>query len=815
MSLSPNEKYPGATEADPNYKDSKFKDNNPSTTNNGSPLKALDRNEQLALQEAMMNAAGFDYNGVVDTPQNSQMFAAYKAALSNGANLLSNHNFLTPSPDDSQPAPDATPRSYPPGYQIFSGVFANETTGISNLTYIDGRVSFSGGDFYMAVPNTGALENITEFVSSVADFDGKPRTRGVSFALVGDEYRVTVGVDALEDDSANATLLGSVKFEKGSVSTGHEAVDSISDLGGRFAYQADSVSDMISKSLTINYQVGQTVTTDRFYADIAGGGGTYDITSDTPNGFNIIGLSNGLSASLRVDDAIDVQQVGARPQNDKRFNELEDQYDAEPFLAFAFSNFKSVKGSGRYLCRGVLRTPKKYGGGVEYKDDYRWSLQGYNEFEIVFDLTVVPDSERSRANETDPTGGYAVGFGLAHKDYTKPNEWENGSNIYDGLNRNISIRDVSFWNRNWNTANQDNDNLALEVGFSLFAGADITVDNVVVWGFKVNFMTSCWASTFTNIRPRNGEYGFVPYAGTTITASGVFAGSNKHAITTAGVPGLHATNPITYGLTLNCPATDESREMAYRFTNVYGLVVNVASMEAIHERGIVFDDLVRDVVINGNVLTPYTATQDSIIRFESLNDESRNISIKNFHGETSQVRQVMVYIQDKSDLSKITFENVTCENNALLTNQTEVAEKYLNIKEKAFYSRNNISPVNNKFTMQISDVLGIANNYGEIPDDAYDFYGYSATLKLNDGVNFFIYEYDLVSNRGSGESRGYGFNLINSYNVGGALNPPALNATVSVLNTGGVETLEMAFNPSGGTTPWNILGLHLEFKYRN
>ncbi|AUR86622.1 hypothetical protein NVP1087A_41 [Vibrio phage 1.087.A._10N.261.45.F9] len=231
MSLSPNEKYPGATEADPNYKDSKFKDNNPSTTNNGSPLKALDRNEQLALQEAMMNAAGFDYNGVVDTPQNSQMFNAYKAALSNGANLLSNHNFIIASPDDSQPAPSATPTSYPPGFQIFSGVFANETTGILNLTYIDGRVSFSGGDFYMSVPNTGALEKITDFVASVADFDGKPRTRGVSYALVGDEYRVTVGVDALEDVAANLTPLGSVKFEQGSVATGHEVFISADNSG--------------------------------------------------------------------------------------------------------------------------------------------------------------------------------------------------------------------------------------------------------------------------------------------------------------------------------------------------------------------------------------------------------------------------------------------------------------------------------------------------------------------------------------------------------------------------------------------------------
>ena len=197
MSYGPNQMYPGATELDPNYPKDKFKDNNPSTTNNGTPLKAIKENQDLTLETAVMNDAGFEYNGLPDTPQDSQLFAAYKASLSNGANLLSNHNFLIQTPDDSQPLPSATPTSYPPGHQIFSGVFANETTGITNLTYIDGRVSFSGGDFYFPVQNTGAVERLTEFAASVADFDGKPRTRGVSFALVGDEYRVTVGIDAL------------------------------------------------------------------------------------------------------------------------------------------------------------------------------------------------------------------------------------------------------------------------------------------------------------------------------------------------------------------------------------------------------------------------------------------------------------------------------------------------------------------------------------------------------------------------------------------------------------------------------------------
>ena len=242
MSLSPNEKYPGATADDPNYKAGKFKDNNPPTINNGSPLKAIDRNERLALEEAIMTDAGFEYNGTLDTPQDSQMFKAYKAALSNGANLLSNHNFIIPSPDDSQPAPDGTARSYPPGFQIFSGVFANETTGITNLTYSNGLVSFTAGDFYIPVANAGGVERITEFVASVADFDGKPRQLDPSsWSLIGNEYRVTVGVSDLAGGP-----LGSVKFEQGSTATRHEVIDySSQSLKYRVGYRVEIHSDTI------------------------------------------------------------------------------------------------------------------------------------------------------------------------------------------------------------------------------------------------------------------------------------------------------------------------------------------------------------------------------------------------------------------------------------------------------------------------------------------------------------------------------------------------------------------------------------------
>ncbi len=153
-------------------------------------------------------------------------------------NLLSNHNFLIPS----SLVVNSTPQDVLAGVEIFSGVFAG-STGIQGLTYDNGYVSFTGGDLYFTVSNSGALEYVTEFAASVADFDGKPRARGVSFSMVGDEYRVTVGVDALEDTGGNPTPLGSVKFEQGRVATRHE-VDTSKD--GQWLVEASDFTHMFS-----------------------------------------------------------------------------------------------------------------------------------------------------------------------------------------------------------------------------------------------------------------------------------------------------------------------------------------------------------------------------------------------------------------------------------------------------------------------------------------------------------------------------------------------------------------------------------------
>lgn len=262
MSINPVTQYPGkVAPATPDNPFGTARNITIPGDGTGTPWESALLKDEWALHHAMLLNAGMEPNGTPDSAENSQLFKAAKASIGNGANLLSNHNFIIASPDDSQPPPDATPRSYPPGFQIFSGVFANETTGITDLTYINGRASFTAGDFYIPQANSKELENITEFVASVADFDGKPRARGVSYALVGDEYRVTVGVDALEDESANETLLGSVKFEQGSVATGHE----VGSVGLFDIYNTSQLKvDSVSEAKSLNAPAGAKIITSSY-----------------------------------------------------------------------------------------------------------------------------------------------------------------------------------------------------------------------------------------------------------------------------------------------------------------------------------------------------------------------------------------------------------------------------------------------------------------------------------------------------------------------------------------------------------------------
>ena len=342
MSINPVTQYPGkVAPATPDNPFGTARNITIPGDGTGTPWESAIPKDEWALHHAMLLNAGMEPNGTPDSAENSQLFKAAKASIGNGANLLSNHNFLIPSPDDSQPAPSATPTSYPPGYQIFSNVFANETSGISNLTYIDGHVSFSGGDFYIPRANSQELENVTEFVASVADFDGKPRTRGVSFALVGDEYRVTVGVDALEDASATLTPLGSVKLEQGVVATGHD----VQSYKGQ-AYTFSSVADAVANCPS----VGSTVVTEDYY------GGT------DPNGSGVL-FFKVVPAGTGIDDGgkyIDVDATRQLEQNLKKRVEAQ-SYGAVPggvtdsstHLASLLKNPRVDITGGVFVCNDV------------------------------------------------------------------------------------------------------------------------------------------------------------------------------------------------------------------------------------------------------------------------------------------------------------------------------------------------------------------------------------------------------------------------------------------------------------------------------
>ena len=179
-------------------------------------------------------------------------------------NELSNSNFLTPSPEDIT-HPNATPETYAAGTQIFSGVYAGDNG--CTVTFIDGRVNCTAGDYQFKAPSTGGLERVPVFTSSVSDYDGIPKITGVSHALVGDEYVVTV--------TPAAGDVFSVKLEQGSVATGHE-VGSLS--AGNISDYTDIVFDNIASMVAGNPippKTGDMVRVNGFYEINDGGGGDW------------------------------------------------------------------------------------------------------------------------------------------------------------------------------------------------------------------------------------------------------------------------------------------------------------------------------------------------------------------------------------------------------------------------------------------------------------------------------------------------------------------------------------------------------------
>jgi hypothetical protein len=99
------------------------------------------------------------------------------------------------------------------------------------------------------------------------------------------------------------------------------AVSELVIEGPRPQAEFSDVENMILASTTSGVSidwseyVGHRVTTYGYYTSGDGGGSDYVVGSDTPNGFNIIDLGGGFSATLQVGDEIDVKQLGAKGDN--------------------------------------------------------------------------------------------------------------------------------------------------------------------------------------------------------------------------------------------------------------------------------------------------------------------------------------------------------------------------------------------------------------------------------------------------------------------------------------------------------------------
>ena len=132
-------------------------------------------------------------------------------------NLISNSSFDIPG--SATNPPDATPRNYIAGDELFKGIFA--AGALTGVTYIDGKLNGPGQLYTDVYKSEKQKESTANHIASIASSDGVPVESGASFVDNGDYWRVTFDM--------SDTF--SVKFEWGTVATRH-TVKSLFDIYG-------------------------------------------------------------------------------------------------------------------------------------------------------------------------------------------------------------------------------------------------------------------------------------------------------------------------------------------------------------------------------------------------------------------------------------------------------------------------------------------------------------------------------------------------------------------------------------------------------
>ena len=187
MSLSPNQMYPGSTLADSNYQDGKYKDSTATNVYDGTPLNNLMFNQNLAFQDAIMNAAQLTYSGTTDTPATSQLFTALELSRPVANKLEGNQNFNVQS-DTGANLPAAGGRTYAVGTEFTAGKIVTGSS-LSSSKYTGGLFSASSGSYYVEYDGdfSGGFYGIKLADDTISQ-------AGVSLSVVNGKTRITVNM---------------------------------------------------------------------------------------------------------------------------------------------------------------------------------------------------------------------------------------------------------------------------------------------------------------------------------------------------------------------------------------------------------------------------------------------------------------------------------------------------------------------------------------------------------------------------------------------------------------------------------------------
>lgn len=193
-------------------------------------------------QGDIVELAGVFYKSNIDSnsvaPPSAGWGAYSIAGAGDGKYLTTNFNFSVATPDPLITPPDATPRNYNAGNQIFFNWFV-ATGGAVGITYNNGVANTTtSGVIYQDVAKTGALQYAGAVTGSQASTDLIGSETGVTVTDEGASWRISI-------DLAVASNVMSGKLENGPFITGHVALNASSALKSASRY-------IVSEILNIN-----------------------------------------------------------------------------------------------------------------------------------------------------------------------------------------------------------------------------------------------------------------------------------------------------------------------------------------------------------------------------------------------------------------------------------------------------------------------------------------------------------------------------------------------------------------------------------